>query len=96
MREAHQEWVEEAIRKNTHPKEDMWTKSIAVGSRPYIETTKEALGIRAKGRSLRESGSVYMLREPQVSYAHHFEGKKQGLSEENTYLWREYEEISNE
>jgi hypothetical protein len=73
----------------------MWTQSIAVGSRDFTETTKEALGVLAKGRTLRESETACELREPPSFYEHDFAGEKEGLSEENAYFWDNYKEISS-
>jgi hypothetical protein len=98
LREAHREWVEEALKENSRFREEKWTQSIAVGSREFAETTKAALGVLAKGRTLRESeAAACELREPSSSYGHDghdFAGKKEELSEGNIYFWDNYEEIS--
>lgn len=54
----------------------MWTQSIAVGSRDFTETTKDALGVLANGRKLRESEAACELREPPSLYEHDFDGEK--------------------
>lgn len=94
LREAHREWVEAALKAKNHCREEMWTQSIAVGSRDFTETTKDALGVLANGRKLRESEAACELREPPSLYEHDFNGEKMGLSEENAYFWDNYEEIS--
>jgi putative transposase len=98
LREAHREWVEEALKENSRFREEKWTQSIAVGSREFAETTKAALGVLAKGRTLWESeAAACELREPSSSYGHDghdFAGKKEELSEGNIYFWDNYEEIS--
>ncbi|MDH5525090.1 MAG: transposase [Desulfobulbaceae bacterium] len=95
LKVAHREWVAEGVLKvKGNAREEMWTQSIAVGSSNFIEKTKEALGIRAKGRKLKKSGDACELREPQFFYHDDFEGKKQGLSAENSYFGRDYDEIS--
>lgn len=78
LRESHWEWVEAALKEKSHCREEMWTQNIAVSSRDFTETTKEALGVLANGRKLREPPSLY---------EHDFAGEKEGLSEGNTYYW---------
>jgi hypothetical protein len=46
----HRQWINDALNKNTHIRESRWTQSVAVGSRAFIEETKQQLGFRAKGR----------------------------------------------
>jgi hypothetical protein len=94
LRESHREWVEDALKAKSYSREEMWTQSIAVGSREFAETTKEALGVLAKGRKLQESEAACELREPPFFYEHDFAGEKEVLSEENTYFWDNYEDIS--
>lgn len=94
LREAHREWVEDALKANSNSREDKWTQSVAVGSRDFIERTKAALGVRAKGRKLQDSGAACELREPQLLYQRDFDSEKYGLSVENTYCWEDYAEIS--
>jgi len=40
-----------------------WTESIAVGSKNFIETIKENLGILAKGRKILENDGCFQLRK---------------------------------
>ena len=96
LREAHREWVEEALKENRHFREEAWTQSIAVGSRDFVERTKKALGVRANGRKLQASEGVCELREPQLFYQHDFDSENQGLTEENAYFSGNYTEISDE
>jgi hypothetical protein len=49
-------------------RQDEWSKSIAVGSRSFVETVKQFLGIRAKGRDVVEGGQGYQLREAAADY----------------------------
>jgi hypothetical protein len=60
-----------------------------VGSRLFVEMTKERLGITAKGRSVTAQDSSYELREPPAPYTGVF-GVKNGLLRlDNAYFWNE-------
>ena len=55
FREAHQEIVNESLANGNIQRQNQWTKSIAVGSKSFIETIKEKLGTLAKGRKIIEN-----------------------------------------
>ena len=67
---SHYNWVEEKLRQNDCNRETEWTESIGVGSRSFLQTVKEKLGYRAKGRSVMEGKGpgTYQLRETQAVY----------------------------
>jgi hypothetical protein len=44
------------------------SQSIAVGSEAYIVKIKEALGFRARGRKIRQTGDSFELHETLVPY----------------------------
>ena len=71
----------------------MWSESIAVGSKEFVDRTKDDLGIRARGRKAREIDGQFELREPEAAYIGHFGGKKADIGPENTYFWNDYPEI---
>ncbi len=75
-KQDHQGWVAELLR-NESCQDEKWTKSIAVGSKDFVDTVKFKLGIRAKGRNAKEADPDYQLREPANSYMHFFEPRKQ-------------------
>lgn len=68
LRNSHKKWVEEILKTQNYVRESKWSQSIAVGSKRFVESIKEKLGIRAKGRKVGESGGSYHLREAQVPY----------------------------
>jgi hypothetical protein len=82
LKEAHQEWIEQALKKSKVVRESRWTQSIAVGDKSFLEQIKEQLGIRAKGRKIHGSEDEYQLREGQTGY-----GAWQDLDNENTFDW---------
>ena len=68
-------------------RDEKWTKSIAVGSRGFVDKVKSMLGAKALGRKSTEAGESYQLREPSVPYNVHFGVKKGDIGPENTYFW---------
>ena len=83
----HERWVSEYIESSKNRRDDKWTKSIAVGSKGFVEEVKRLMGVSAIGRKRTEAGGAYQLREPSILYGEDFEAKKGDLRAENTYLW---------
>jgi putative transposase len=52
FQETHKELVNESLANGNNTRKIQWTESIAVGSKGFIETIKEKLGILAKGENL--------------------------------------------
>ena len=67
--------------------DDKWTRSIAVGSKEFVDKVKSKMGILAKGRDVTETDGGYQLREATESYLPHFEAEKGDIGPENTYFW---------
>ena len=84
FKQAHYKWVDSEIQTNNSDKENKWTQSIAVGSKTFIESTKEALGFRAKGRKIICADDTFELREVIAAY-----GKANDQNSGNTYLWNQ-------
>ena len=82
LKQAHREWIEEALKKSKVVRDSKWTQSIAGGDKSFLEQIKERLGIRAKGRKIHGSEDEYQLRERQTNY-----GDWQNLDNENTFDW---------
>jgi putative transposase len=71
-------------------RESKWTQSVAIGTKRFVENTKQALGIRAKGRKVVESGEAYQLRELRISFPANFGFENDDIGVENTYFWDVY------
>jgi putative transposase len=84
LKEAHRKWVDSEIETNRSEKESKWTQSVAVGSKTFIETMKEGLGFRAKGRKIIRADDAFELREVIRPY-----GKATDQDSGNTYLWNQ-------
>jgi putative transposase len=67
-----------------------WTQSVAIGTKRFVENTKQVLGIRKKGRNVVGAGEAYQLREPQVSYPANFGFENDDIGAENTHFWDVY------
>ena len=89
LQEARKNWIEEALKAENHGRKSKWTEGIAVGSKGFVEATKEKLGIRAKGRKVFRNNGAYELREPVALYKGVFNPEKGVLRLENTYSWRD-------
>ena len=68
-------------------RESKRTESFAVGSKGFLERTKEFLGIKAKGKKVMNRSEGDELREPAAPYTRHFDPKNVILRSENTYYW---------
>ena len=65
LKEAHGQWIEEILKKDKLAREERWSRSIAVGSREYIENIQTNLGVKAIHRKIHETKASFELREDQ-------------------------------
>jgi len=63
--------------------ESLWTESIAVGSKEFIEDIKIKMGSKAKGCQVRETDEKWGLCEPEGAYNTNFTLEKYPLRPEN-------------
>ena len=66
-------------------RQEEWSRSIAVGSRSFVERVKELLGFRAKGRRVAEGADGYQLREPLRCYGGLFDVENDDMGPENSF-----------
>ena len=76
---AHLKWVQSALEDNDVKRASRWTESIAVGSSPFIERIKNAMGAMAKGRSIQATEGAFELREAQSAYNSIFDPKNRDI-----------------
>ncbi len=69
LRECHRMWVDDALASDRASRDDRWTTSVAVGSRPYVDEVHRSLGVRAPGRQVGQSGDTAWVREGGASYS---------------------------
>ena len=87
LRSSHKGWVEEYLGDGEKARQEEWTDSIAVGSRPFIEKVKALLGYRAKGRDIIEGTEGYQVREGPAAYNDLFGAGKMDIGPQNAYFW---------
>jgi REP element-mobilizing transposase RayT len=82
------ERVEESLAREESMREEKWTKSIAVGREEFVEQIHKRLGVKGKGRTVRETiGGAYELRERPVPYRCNLPTENEALSLENEHFW---------
>ncbi|MCP3892931.1 MAG: hypothetical protein GY702_29250 [Desulfobulbaceae bacterium] len=81
------ELVTESLVKGNNPRQADWTESIAVGSRKFVETIKENLGSRAKGRKILESDGGFQLREEVNTYNANSDSNNDNIGVQNIFCW---------
>lgn len=94
LKNGYRGWVKESIKDGNHIRDGKWTESVVVGSKEFVEQTKERLSVRAQGREVIETRGAYVLREPSAPYSTGFRGENGILRLQNTYFWNLYPEIS--
>ena len=72
----HQEWVDDALRKNNNQRQKIWSEGVAVGSQTFVESVIEQLGIEGKGRLVHHNENLYQVKELACAYTAHFAIKK--------------------
>ena len=87
VKRNHKMWVEEELVANKKQREERWTKSIAVGSREFVDSVKLSLAGRANGRKVQGDETGYQLREPSETYNALLKGKKDDIGSKNAYVW---------
>ena len=85
--ESYRGWIDEALKKGWHRREQKWTESIAVGSESFVNSTKELLGADGIGRKVREREDTFELREHTIPYNAILGHGNAVLSHKNRYLW---------
>ena len=86
LRKIHRQWVNEYLDKTEKNREEEWTRSIAVGSQPLVESMKNLLGIRTKRREVIEGAKGYHLWEEAAGYQALFEVKNSEIGLDNATL----------
>ena len=89
-------WIEEALKAEAC-REPAWSKSVAVGSKKFVEGIKEELGFKAIGRKIQEgfTAGTNTLREPSASYRVDFGIENDALSDENMLFLSTFPELSD-
>ena len=68
LRERYPRWLDETLHDDRIQREEIWSNSIAVGSRDYVEGIQAALGIDAISRKIEDHEGFSQLCEPESPY----------------------------
>jgi putative transposase len=71
--------ISSAIETNNLKRENMWTESLAVGSRIFVEQISKKLGYKVRGRKMIDHKGTFELREEKCSYRYYFPQKMKHL-----------------
>lgn len=89
FQQEHRRWVEEALMREAHRRDERWSESVAVGSEAFVEEIKRELGIAVRHREVDGADGMWVLREARGAYRGDFGGKIGALRQENTVPWAE-------
>ncbi|MDD4457802.1 MAG: transposase [Syntrophotalea acetylenica] len=90
LAKAHRDWVEEILASDKGRREEIWTKSVAVGSEPFVRKIQEKLGARGIGRSVVASEDAYMHREATETYGADLDPKNRVIAPNNCCFWSDF------
>ena len=80
LAEAHRGWVETALQAEAQQRNPLWTESVAVGGREFVEAVQRKLADRGRYREIEEVGGIHILHEPAVAYGGHVPGENTPIS----------------
>ncbi len=83
LEQVRAQWVADALRVGRPVREDMWSESLAVGSKAFVDGVKAQLGVGGHYRRVQDHGVVCSLKEPEMAYGTHFGPRIGTLSDEN-------------
>ncbi len=87
LRKSHAEWIRAALGGAEMGRDEIWTKSIAVGSEEFVRRTRQRIDIKVKGRKVVEKGGAFTLREPMSDYGLYSRPENSPIVPDNRYLW---------
>jgi len=90
LKEAHLNWVDEALKTDRHERDHKWSKAVAVGSEDYIKNIKKDLGMKVVHRKTNQVQKEFELREDESPYNADFDLQNTGLSGNNSHFWNVY------
>ncbi len=84
---AHKSRVERCLEKDVYKRDDKWSKSIAVGSKDFIENVHRLMRASAIERKVTKAEGSNKLKENESDYIRHLGVEKCDIGVENTYHW---------
>lgn len=70
FRALHREWIDQALKAEKSARDEIWSQSLAVGSRQFVKNFQAGLGSQALHREIKSHDTGHCLREPSTSYGH--------------------------
>lgn len=64
----HRSWIEEALKSEQSVRDECWSRSLAIGSQPFVARFQADLGISAIHRIIDSHGNSHVLREDAAAY----------------------------
>ena len=83
----YNKYIHESLSYDNNARQSKWSESIAVGSKSFVRSIKEELGILAQGRKILETGDDYELREAIGIYEAEIDSKKEHIGVQNRQFW---------
>jgi REP element-mobilizing transposase RayT len=83
----HRDWVEETLNSPRNVRQPEWTEALAVGSEGFVNGVLETLGVRARGRRVRQGAGHSMVKEPQACYGPVSGPENEALTLDNGFFW---------
>jgi len=108
-RRTHANMIDAALKEAAGQRDDIWSQSVAVGSRAFVEEFASKLGMRLRRRSIEDAADnpeLTSLREPRAAYeadeamegmagcVEEFEGWV--LTGDNKVAWSDVDEVRSE
>ena len=87
FQKAHRDWVESALTQRDNGRDGRWSEALAVGSREFVDTVKNELGIKALYRGVTGMDGTHTLRESSPRYTPNFGHKNDALRLKNSIPW---------
>ena len=88
LKANHKKWVESGLQDQKNSRDARWTRSLAVGSRQFIDAVKKEMGLAAKGRKAIKQAESFQFREHTMPYHAHMGAENSDIDSQNTYIWK--------
>ncbi len=95
FRQEHRHWVEVELQADANIRKGLWSESIAVGSEGFVKKIQYQLEQRAEGRSVVMENEGSALKEAKAPYSTLYDGGKDVLRHDNSYLLVLSDRITN-
>lgn len=87
VQRAHAQWVEKALKEEMPARDEIWTESLAVGSRSFIEQFKAESRTGVRLREISQRAGHYLLCDMANAYRADFGPEITALKAENRFFW---------